>query len=159
MKMRKFVTAAAMAAAAVPLVGAVANAGPPMMAAGTGITDEGNTWGFNAKADLGGEFTYVSHNGVFKVKCHGYTKYVEQFNDGGWPQAHFFGTCTDQNGATIYMETYAVDRGEPGLNDSARIYFTHNVAFTDDIDNHVGQPDVYADTGKITHGNIQVLGL
>jgi hypothetical protein len=155
---KRLITVAAMAAAAVPLLGGQAFAGPPMMAAGTGHTVEGNTWGFNAKEDLKGEFTYVSHDSVFKVKCHGYTRYIEHFTPGGFPEAHFFGTCQDQNGVTIYMETYAVDRGEPGTSDSARIYFSYTVGPAIDI-NGSGASDIISDEGQIDHGNIQVLGL
>jgi hypothetical protein len=158
MKVRLLLSAAAMAAAVVPLLGATAHATPPQMAAGTGHTNEGNTWGFNAKQDLKGDFNYVSHDGVFHVKCHGYTSFKEKLSYDGYPAAVFFGICEDQNGTTIYMETYAIDRGEPGLNDSARIYFTYNQAQFHDIDNYAGQPGVYSDTGQIDHGNIQVLG-
>ena len=77
------------------------------MAAGTRHSNEGNTWGFNAKDDLKGEFTYVSHDGVFMVKCHGYTSFKEKLSFDGFPEAVFFGICEDQNGTTIYMETYA----------------------------------------------------
>ena len=62
-------------------------------------------------------------------------------------------TCTDQNGAVVYLEAYFVDRGEPGIHDRARIFFTRNPAFASDPDQ---DPNARVDQGVIQNGNIQI---
>ena len=76
--------------------------------------------------------TYISHSDSFKVWCKGYTHYGQHRSPDGVLRSRVDATCTDQNGAVVYLEAYFVDRGEPGIHDRARIFFTRNPAFASD---------------------------
>ena len=137
---------------------------------GSGLTHEGASLGFNAKGNLRGEITYTSHDGTgFQVMCRdGLTRYV---NLPPSPRGHLrtdvTATCTDQNGDTIYVEIYFIDRGEPGDRDTERIFFTYDPDFARDVND---DPNVLLmtcnsgvevtlgcnDTGIITAGNVQI---
>jgi len=137
---------------------------------GSGLTHQGASLGFNAKLDLRGEITYTSHDGTgFQVMCRdGLTAYQNQPPSvTGALRTRVTATCTDQNGATIYVEIYFVDRGEPGTRDAERIFFTYDPTFALDAN---GDPNVYLmtcnsgvpvvlgcnDAGIITAGNVQI---
>ena len=137
---------------------------------GSGLTHEGASLGFNAKGDLRGEITYTSHDGTgFQVMCRdGLTRYVNQpTSPSGALRTRITATCTDQNGDTIYVEIYFIDRGEPGDRDAERIFFTYDPDFAHDPDS---DPNVSLmtcnsgvevtlachDTGIITAGNVQI---
>ncbi len=137
---------------------------------GSGLTNEGASLGFNAKANLNGNITYTSHDGtMFQVMCRdGLTSYRNlQPTTAGALRTKVTATCTDKEGVTIYAEIYFIDRGEPGNRDVERIYFTYNSAFELDAN---ADPDVYDmkcnsgvavtvacnDVGIITAGNVQI---
>jgi hypothetical protein len=137
---------------------------------GSGLTHQGASIGFNAKADLRGEITYTSHDGTgFQVMCRdGLTAYRNLKPTAlGYLRTRVTATCTDQDGNTIYVEIYFVDRGEPGDRDVERIYFTYDAAFALDANS---DPDVYntvcntgvvitegcMDRGIIQAGNVQI---
>jgi hypothetical protein len=121
---------------------------------GNGASAEGNTVGFNAKADMSGQFQYVSHDQTFRVHCDGYTSYSQRRTAGGDPVIRVTGTCTDQAGSTIYMEAYFIDRGEPGTKDSERIYFSY--VYHADLDNFPADLFLADAPGHIDNGNIQI---
>ncbi len=137
---------------------------------GSGLTHEGASLGFNAKANLMGEITYTAHDGTgFQVMCRdGLTAYQNLLpSPEGWLRTRVTATCTDKNGDTIFVEIYFVDKGEPGNRDVERIYFTYDPAFALDAN---GDPDVFLttcnsgvvitqgcnDVGVITAGNVQI---
>jgi len=152
--MRKGFTTMLLTVALVGLMGAAANASAASgQASGSGLTHNGNTEGFNAKADLTGHFTYVSHDRTFSVKCNDYNTYHFRYTKRQVPIVHVTSTCTDQDGTTIWMEAYWADRGEPGTLDSARIYFTYDPNFAKDPDN---DPAAISDVGHIQNGNVQI---
>ena len=102
---------------------------------GSGLTNEGASLGFNAKADLRGNITYTSHDGTgFQVMCRdGLTRYVNMPTaPQGGLRTRVTANCTDQNGVPIFAEIYFVDRGEPGNRDVERIFFTYDAAFARD---------------------------
>lgn len=135
-------------------------ASPQSMVTGLGLTNAGNTLGYNAKSDLTGHYTYVSHDQTFRVMCFRYTFYRLMTDLQGFPEVHVLGTCRDQARRTIYMETYYIDRGEPGVGgpgegDVARVYFTYNAAFQP---NPNEDPNLFlADFSLIMAGNVQIL--
>lgn len=137
---------------------------------GSGLTHEGASLGFNAKANLRGNITYTSHDGtMFQVFCHdGLTSYRNLApTPGGALRTKVTATCKDKEGTTIYAEIYFIDRGEPGNRDVERIFFTYNSDFALDAN---ADPDVYLmecnsgvevtvacnDVGIITAGNVQI---
>lgn len=137
---------------------------------GSGLTHEGASLGFNAKANLHGNITYTSHDTtMFQVFCHdGLTSYRNlKPTAAGALRTKVTATCKDKAGTTIYAEIYFIDRGEPGNRDVERIYFTYNAAFELDAN---ADPDVYLmtcnsgvevtvacnDAGIITTGNVQI---
>lgn len=142
----------------VPIVLAM-SAGPAFasaatgQASGNGMSGQGNAVGFNAKANLSGQFQYVSFDQTFKAHCSGYTFYKQYTSPGGYPIVDVHATCTDQNGATVYLEAYFLDRGEPGTRDAERIYFSYVYHF--DLDENAADLFI-ADTYVITNGNIQI---
>jgi hypothetical protein len=137
---------------------------------GSGLTHEGASLGFNAKLNLKGNITYTSHDGTgFQVMCRdGLTAYQNLApGANGALRTRVTATCTDQDGKTIYVEIYFVDRGEPGNEDAERIFFTYDPAFALDAN---GDPNVYLltcnsgapvvlgcnDAGIISTGNVQI---
>jgi hypothetical protein len=157
---RRVLMATVAAVVAVLLSAGAAWADPRSMVTGLGLTNDGNTLGFNAKSDLSGEYTYVAHSTTFMVRCSNYTWYKLMTDVSGFPRVNLRGTCLDQNGTTIYMETYFIDRGEPGVGgphvgDVARVFFTYNPAYAN---NPNGDPNLYwSDYSLIMAGNIQIL--
>ena len=87
------------------------------------------------------------------MKCNDYNTYHFRYTKRQVPIVHVTSTCTDQDGATIWMEAYWADRGEPGTLDSARIYFTYDPDFAQDPDN---DPAAIGDVGHIQNGNVQI---
>ena len=165
--MRKIISSGvALAAAMVILTATTAYA--LQQTNGSGLSHNGASVGFNAKANLKGNFTYTTHDGTgFQVKCRdGYTRYQNQApTSQGDLRTHVTATCKDKEGTTIYMEVYFIDRGEPGVRDVERIFFTYDAAFALDAN---GDPAVWLtecntganapcnDVGIIHKGNVQI---
>lgn len=137
---------------------------------GSGLTHEGASLGFNAKADLRGEITYTAHDGTgFQVFCRdGLTSYRNLAPTAqGYLRTKVTATCTDKDGVTIHVEIYFIDRGEPGNRDVERIFFTYDDAYALDANGdpnawltkcNSGVPITLAcnDNGVITAGNVQI---
>jgi hypothetical protein len=136
---------------------------------GTGITHEGSTIGFNAKADLTGQITYVFHDGTNQmIQCDEITSYKNQKPTAqGYLRTKVTADCTDKDGNPVYAEIYFVDRGEPGTRDVIRAFFTYDASFRLDANS---DPDVFLtecnsgviitegcnDRGIIQNGNVQI---
>jgi hypothetical protein len=136
---------------------------------GSGLTHNGASLGFNAKLDLRGQITYVAHDGTgFWVQCDELSTYRNlRDTPKGYPRTKVTAPCTDKDGATIYVEIYFVDRGEPGSRDIERIFFTYDSDWALDAN---GDPNVWdtqcnsgaeislgcMDSGIITTGNVQI---
>ncbi len=137
---------------------------------GSGLTHEGASLGFNAKANLNGNITYTSHDGtMWQVQCRdGLTSYrnLKPTPSGGL-RTKVTATCEDKDGVTIHVEIYFIDNGEPGNRDVERIFFTYDDAYALDAN---GDPDAWLttcnsgvapteacnDNGVITAGNVQI---
>lgn len=119
---------------------------------GTGKTALGNTLGFNAKADLTGNFEYQFSTGGtdYNIHCNDYTGYVQTTTPNGlYPKSLVSSTyCFDGNGTRYYIHAEFVDRGEPGTSDSACITVK---LFPGRLN-----PVLYKDCGTIQDGNIQI---
>jgi hypothetical protein len=121
---------------------------------GNGKTAEGNTLGFNAKADLTGNFEYqfvADLDGQsYNVHCNDYTKYVQTTTPNGkYPKSLVSATnCFDTNGVQYYVHAEFVDRGEPGTTDGACI--------TVKVFPGSQNPVLSKDCGIIEKGNIQI---
>ena len=163
---RRMLSALTLAAAAAVLMTTTAFA--MQQTNGSGKSHNGASVGFNAKANLKGNFTYTTHDKTgFQVKCRdGYTRYQSQPpTTQGDLRSHVTATCKDKDGTTIYMEVYFIDRGEPGVRDVERIFFTYDAAFALDAN---GDPAVWLtkcntganapcnDVGIIDKGNVQI---
>ncbi len=123
-------------------------------ASGQGQTPLSASLGFNAQADLSGQLDYVADpngpNAGFRAHCDGYTFYAQGTTKNGYPHVLVTATCTDQNGATIYLKAGFTDRGEPGTNDSLCVLWSYT--------NPPTEANAYIhDMGKILSGNIQIL--
>jgi hypothetical protein len=143
---------------------------------GTGKTHNDATIGFNAKKDLSGEITYLTDDDSgFVVYCReGLTSYRNlRPTPRGYLRTKVIAICTDappgQDGNTVYVEIYFVDRGEPGDRDIIRFFASYDPNFAD---NPNGDPNVWLtqcntgedieaaggcmDAGIITNGNVQI---
>lgn len=136
---------------------------------GTGITHEGATIGFNAKGNLTGQITYVTHDGtMWWVQCDEITSYrTLKPTAQGFLRTKVTADCEDKDGVPVFAEFYFVDKGEPGTNDVIRAFFTYDPAFRLDANS---DPDVFAlecnngvvptegcnDRGVIQEGNVQI---
>jgi hypothetical protein len=151
--MRKVIKAAVL----VPIV-FVLTAGAALalnQTSGQGLTAEGNSLGFNAKSDLSGHLTYVTHDGSgLVVFCSGYDSYREATTATGYPRVRVTATCTDQLGATIYLKAYFIDKGEPGSSDKVLLYLSYNEEFKHNAEL---DPNAITDVGVIQEGNVQIL--
>jgi hypothetical protein len=120
---------------------------------GQGQTPLSASLGFNAKDDLSGQLNYNGDpngpNAGFSVHCDGYTSFRFNYNHGGYPHIVVSATCTDQDGATIYMKFGMTDRGEPGTKDTICMLWGYSLPLTHE--------NAYIhDHGFITAGNIQI---
>jgi hypothetical protein len=137
---------------------------------GSGLTHEGASLGFNAKANLKGNITYTSHDGtMWQVQCRdGLTSYRNlQPTPNGGLRTKVTADCEDKDGVPIYVEIYFIDNGEPGNRDVERIFFTYDATYRLDAN---GDPDAWLttcnsgvapteacnDNGVITAGNVQI---
>jgi hypothetical protein len=137
---------------------------------GSGLTHEGASLGFNAKANLRGNITYTSHDGtMWQVQCRdGLTSYRNLApTPSGGLRTKVTADCEDKDGVAIYVEIYFIDNGEPGNLDVERIFFTYDATFRLDANS---DPDVWLmtcnsgvapteacnDNGVITAGNVQI---
>jgi len=132
-------------------------AGPALAADqtnGQGLTNGANTLGFNAKADLRGHLTYVTHHGSgLRIKCHGYDSYRFAFTAAGFPRTRVTATCEDQTGTTVYVKVYFIDKGEPGVADKVLFYASYDAAYRHNAEL---DPNALVDTGVIGNGNVQI---
>ena len=149
---RTFMIAAFVAVClAVPAVSALAST---QQTNGQGMTNEGNTLGFNSKADLRGHLTYVTHDGSgLKIKCKSYDSYRFAMTAAGFPRTRVTATCEDQNGTTVYIKVYFIDKGEPGFADKVLFYAPYDAAFRHNAEL---DPNALVDTGVISNGNVQI---
>ena len=137
---------------------------------GSGLTHEGASLGFNAKANLKGNITYTSHDGtMWQVQCRdGLTSYRNlPPTPSGALRTKVTADCEDKDGNPIYVEIYFIDRGEPGDRDVERIFFTYDATYRLDANS---DPNVWLqtcnsgvaptvacnDNGVITEGNVQI---
>ena len=121
---------------------------------GQGLTNEANTLGFNAKADLRGHLTYVAHDGSgLQIKCHGYDSYRFALTAAGFPRTRVTATCEDQDRTTVYIKVYYIDKGEPGVDDKVLFYASYDAAYRHNAEL---DPNALIDIGVITDGNVQI---
>jgi hypothetical protein len=145
---KRFTTVVVMTSAALALCVGIANA--VVQTNGNGQTHLSASLGFNAKADLRGELNYNSDDGTFAAHCSGYTRYSEAITAQGFPRTRVQAICLDKNtGGVVYLKAYFIDKGEPGLNDVARIYWSYTQKQAE-LDPFI------VDSGKISSGNIQI---
>ncbi len=122
---------------------------------GQGLTQKANTLGFNAKSDLTGEMTYVTHDGSgLMIKCDDYNSYRFAYTAAGYLRTRVTATCFDQDGTTVYVKVYFIDKGEPGLNDKVLYYASYDAQYRHNAEL---DPNALVDTGIITDGNVQIL--
>jgi hypothetical protein len=122
---------------------------------GQGLTAEGNSLGFNAKADLSGHLTYVTHDGSgLVVFCSGYNSYREGTTAAGFPRVRVTATCEDATGTTIYLKAYFIDKGEPGTKDKVLLYLSYDATYQRNAEL---DPNAIVDAGVIQEGNVQIL--
>jgi hypothetical protein len=120
---------------------------------GTGKTAGGFTVGYNAKADLTGNFEYQpTINSVdLNIHCNDYTRYFQTFTNSGFPKSIFNATnCFDTDGVRYYVHVEAVDRGEPGVESGDSLCITVK---TFPAKNSLW---TFKDCGTITDGNVQI---
>ena len=137
---------------------------------GSGLTHEGASLGFNAKANLMGNITYTSHDGtMWQVQCRdGLTSYKNLApTPNGGLRTKVTADCEDKDGVPIYVEIYFIDNGEPGNTDVERIFFTYDETYRLDANS---DPNVWLqtcnsgvaptvacnDNGIISEGNVQI---
>jgi hypothetical protein len=137
---------------------------------GSGLTHEGASLGFNAKANLMGNITYTSHDGtMWQVMCRdGLTSYRNlKPAPNGALRTKVTADCEDKDGVPIYVEIYFIDRGEPGDRDVERIFFTYDATYRLDANadpdvwlmtcnSGVAPTDACNDNGIISTGNVQI---
>jgi hypothetical protein len=122
---------------------------------GTGKTHNGATIGFNAKLDLKGQITYVTHDGTkWWVQCDEITSYRNlKPSPSGALRTKVTAECEDKDGTTLWAEFYFIDRGEPGDRDVIRAFFTYNAAYALDANADPAVWDTECNTGvEITEG-------
>ena len=143
-----------------------------MLTAGTALADQTNgtgkshlgfTVGYNVQADLSGHFEYkptFTDATEHDIKCGqtgqdpDYTKYVETTTGDGFPKSIFNSTyCWDGDGqghgTRYYVHVEAIDRGEPGINDSLCITVKLFPARLNPV-------ALVKDCGTIQEGNVQI---
>ena len=151
--MRKIAKAAALVPVVIALTAGAALA--LNQTSGQGLTAEGNSLGSNAKADLSGHLTYVTHDGSgLVVFCSGYNSYGEAMTAAGFPRVRVTATCADVQGTTIYLKAYFIDKGEPGTKDKVLLYLSYDPAFKHNAEL---DPNAIVDAGVIQEGNVQIL--
>jgi hypothetical protein len=142
---------------------------------GQGVTHNGASLGFVAKKDLTGNITYTTHDTTgYQIQCRdGLTSYRNlRPTPRGFLRTKVIAECSDgpdDQGTTVWVEIYFVDRGEPGDRDIVRFFVTYDPNFAD---NPNGDPNVWLtqcntgediaaaggcmDAGIITAGNVQI---
>jgi hypothetical protein len=118
---------------------------------GTGKSHLGFTVGYNAKSDLTGNFEYqpTINGNDLDIHCNDYTRYISTQTNDGFPKSIFNATnCFDKAGLQYYVHVEAVDRGEPGTNDSLCITVKTFPA--------KNSPWTFKDCGVIQKGNVQI---
>jgi hypothetical protein len=142
---------------------------------GQGVTHNGASLGFVAKKDLTGNITYTTHDTTgYQIQCRdGLTSYRNlRPTPRGFLRTKVIAECSDgpdDQGTTVWVEIYFVDRGEPGDRDIVRFFVSYDPAFAT---NPNGDPNVWLtqcntgediaaaggcmDSGIITAGNVQI---
>jgi hypothetical protein len=120
---------------------------------GQGQTHLSASLGFNAKSDLTGQLNYnadpAGPDAGFSAHCSGYNFYRSLITPAGFPEVVLGATCTDKDGATVYLWAAFVDKGEPGSADRENILWSHTLPVT-----HANA--FINDGGVISNGNIQI---
>jgi hypothetical protein len=124
---------------------------------GTGKSHDGFTVGYVVQADLSGHFEYqptfadaTDHD----IKCGqtgqlpDYTSYRETTTNDGFPKSIFNSTYCWEGDTRYYVHVEAIDRGEPGVNDSLCITVKLFPARLN--------PTLIKDCGIIQNGNVQI---
>jgi hypothetical protein len=120
---------------------------------GTGKTHLGFTVGYNAKADLTGNFEYqpTINGNDLNIHCNDYTRYFQTTTNSGFPKSIFNATnCFDKAGVRYYVHVEAVDRGEPGVESGDSLCITVKTFPAKN------SPWTFKDCGTITDGNVQI---
>jgi hypothetical protein len=120
---------------------------------GTGKSHLGFTVGYNAKADLTGNFEYQpTINGTdLDIHCNDYTSYTQTTTNQGFPKSIFNASnCWDKAGLQYYLHVEAVDKGEPGVQSGDTLCITVKL-FPGKT-----SPWAFKDCGVITAGNVQI---
>jgi hypothetical protein len=142
---------------------------------GQGVTHNGASLGFVAKKDLTGNITYTTHDGTnYQIQCRdGLTSYRNlKPTAKGFLRTKVIAECTDgpdDQGTTVYVEIYFIDKGEPGNRDVVKFFVSYDPAFASDPN---ADPNVWLtqcnmgediaaaggcmDSGKIQAGNVQI---
>jgi hypothetical protein len=85
----------------------------------------------------------------FSAHCDGYTSWRLETSAQGLFKPRATGTCTDQNGDTVYLKAKFVDRAEPGAHkDIARVWWSYT-------DPNASHAPFIKDVGAIQDGNLQ----
>jgi hypothetical protein len=126
---------------------------------GTGKSHLGFTVGYNVQADLSGHFeyqpTFTSDGTSHDIKCGqtgtlpDYTKYTETTTNDGFPKSIFNSTYCWDGDTRYYVHVEAIDRGEPGVNDSLCITVKLFPA-------KLNPTPLIKDCGIIQDGNVQI---
>ena len=167
--MRRLLACVLTAAAFSLLAAGTALAGPQSMANGGGQTHDGAAFGFNAKDDQSGDFSYVgvtqtavTVSGVnipagsrFQGHCFDYS----MVNFISPTQARLFGECRGMfwvDGGPpvrgdVFIQAHVIDNGEPGTDDRACIAW----GLQPSPKQNAADTFVF-DCGVIQNGNIQV---
>jgi len=120
---------------------------------GTGKTHLGFTVGYNAKADLTGNFEYqpTINSTDLNIHCNDYTRYTQTVTNSGFPKSIFNATnCFDTAGVQYFVHVEAVDRGEPG------VLSGDSLCITVKLFPGRTSPWTFKDCGTITDGNVQI---
>jgi hypothetical protein len=150
--MRKIFTVAALTGALLATGASGAFASGVTQANGQGQTPKSASLGFNAKSDLKGSLEYnADPNGPkagFHAHCNDYLSYELETPAKGFPKVEVTAACTDQEGRTVYLLAYFIDRGEPGVNDAVCIAWNYKAPQV--------KGSYIIDKGIISNGNIQI---
>jgi hypothetical protein len=94
-------------------------------------------------------FSQVNGNGSFSAHCDDYTSWRLETSSEGLPKPRLTATCSDENGATVYLKAKFVDRAEPGAHkDIARVWWSYT-------DPNASHAPFIKDVGAIQDGNLQ----
>jgi hypothetical protein len=119
---------------------------------GAGQTRLSASLGFNAKSDLKGSLNYNADpngaNAGFSAHCNDYLSYELEATRRGFPKVEVTAACTDQDGTTVYLFAYFIDRGEPGTSDTVCVAWNYQAPQS--------KGAYIKDRGHISNGNVQI---